>query len=239
MKWILSLIGCLIVPYIYAQSTWQTVLPGLDFSVQKQASFSGSRALLAYRIDVQRYDFKLVFSNSTAFVSDMAKSVGALLAINGGYFSKEFKPLGLRMNDYQLINPKKNISWWGIFYIKQGRAHIVANRDYAAAKNSEFAIQAGPRLLIKGSIPLLKAGVAQRSGICIDKNRRVILAVTENNALTLTQWAKALRDKGCLDALNLDGGTSSQLYADLPGHRHTVSNYKSVSDAIVVLAKQR
>jgi uncharacterized protein YigE (DUF2233 family) len=86
------------------------------------------------------------------------------------------------------------------------------------------AIQCGPRLVIDGYIPDFYPEISARSGIGIDPSGRIVLAVTEQGELTLRQFALALKAFGCVDALNLDGGPSTQLFLkagktllDVPG----------------------
>lgn len=227
MKCLLTLIFCFIFSTSHAEMVWQPVMSGIASATIEN--------VISYRIDPHQYQFRLAFASPTAFVRDLAQQSAALIAINGGYFGRNFKPLGLRLSQFQVLNHKRLVSWWGVFYLDKNTPKIVANRNYRYNKNINFAIQAGPRLLVKGKPTALKAGSADRSAICIDRQQNVILAVTNNHMLTLTEWAGALSHIGCVDALNLDGGTSSQLYTALPDYNHVVNNYKPVTDAIIVL----
>jgi hypothetical protein len=85
---------------------------------------------------------------------------------------------------------------------------------------------AGPLLVAGGQIVLnpgaeqfgagLDAQLAPRSGIGQTADGRVFLATTHNRVggagPSLPEWAQILRTMGAIDALNLDGGSSSTLY---------------------------
>lgn len=232
---LIGLAGC-----SYADVLWEKVTSGIEAATIKEGIFTISPDSIAYRIDPNQYYFKLAFARPTAFVEQIGSEAKALIAVNGGYFNTDFKPMGLRVSGSQQLNSKRLVSWWGVFYIdKDNKPHLSANRHYQSNKNVGFAIQAGPRLIANGKILPLKEGKAQRSAICATQQSQVIIAVTQNNSLTLNEWAKQLLDMGCVDALNLDGGTSSQLYTDLPKHNHLVNNYKPVHDAIVVFSAEK
>lgn len=232
---LIGLAGC-----SYADVLWEKVTSGIEVATVKEGLFTISPDSIAYRIDPNQYSFKLAFAKPTAFVEQIGSEAKALIAINGGYFNTDFKPMGLRVSDSQQLNSKRLVSWWGVFYIdKNNKPHVSANRHYQSNENIGFAIQAGPRLIANGKILPLKEGKAQRSAICATQQSQVIIAVTQNNSLTLNEWAEQLLKMGCVDALNLDGGTSSQLYTNLPKHNYTVNNYKPVHDAIVIFLTEQ
>ena len=104
------------------------------------------------------------------------------------------------------------------------------------SSNINFAIQSGPRLLIKNVIPSLKPGIADRTAMGITKQGQVILLVTNNSAMTLSELARLLQSPPlyCVDAINLDGGSSSQLYAHINSFQLNVRGFSNVSDAVIV-----
>ena len=160
-------------------------------------------------------------SQQHASVDEIAHFSKALVTINGGFFDHNHHPLGLRIGSQQQYNPLKRISWWGVFYIKDKKPYLSGLNNYKSNEHIDFAVQSGPRLLIHGRIPSLKPGRAERSALGISPDGRVIILVTENAPMTTT-------------ALNLDGGSSSQLYADIGSLQLNVHGFSNVSDAIVV-----
>jgi len=89
-------------------------------------------------------------------------------------------------------------------------------------KNTELAISSGPTLVRNHRIVLNPSregfsdpGLfrqAARSGLATTRSGRLLL-VSVNRPITLGQFARAMKALGVNDALNLDGGTSTGLYA--------------------------
>lgn len=228
---------------------WRTIKPGLQYTRINLLSGFHTGYLHAFKIDLSKFRLKLAIAeddrNKIATVEDLTLAHQGLLGINGGFFSQELKPLGLRITDSQMRSPLKNTSWWGVFYLLDNKPYIVPQKQYQKNNQVQFAIQSGPRLVINGRVPIsLKPGVDSRSAIGITRDNQIILVVTDNLNLTTTQLARmmAARDieggLGCQFALNLDGGSSTQLFAKLDNFSLDVSGFSAaVTDAILVLDK--
>jgi uncharacterized protein YigE (DUF2233 family) len=230
-----------------ASSPWSMTEAGIEYRKVTVAPASGesSGTLHFFRIDPKRWKLRLItarqFHRDTATVKFLAQEGRARLAINGGFFSADFKPLGLRISDSIQSNPLRSVSWWGVFAIVLGKPQLFSMKDYAPAKPPEFAIQAGPRLLVNSSIvSTLKEGLDQRSGIGMTAEGLIVIAVTERAWISLTefaQWMRSSEGGGCVNALNLDGGHSSQLYYANRISEIAVDNTSTIVDAIGVFAK--
>lgn len=226
--------------------SWQSLASGIEYThiPIKQALSMGK--LHAFRVDLTQNDLRVELakkhSKQSLYIKQFAELNKAYLAVNGGFFDPLKAPLGLRISDYETQSPVRNISWWGIFYIAYNRPHIIGLHQFHALRAIKTALQAGPRLIINGTIPSLTGGVHLRSAICITPKREVILFITEQAQMTTTELARTLippEEQGgfnCLDALNLDGGASSQVYAQIGDFKLHLSNISSVSDAIVIRA---
>ena len=116
-------------------------------------------------------------------------------------------------------------------------------KDFLLKPTIDFAIQAGPRLVVNGTIPHLKNDYAPRSALCIDNAGHIIIAITDNMSMTLALFAQLLSRSvdqnglGCYNALNLDGGSSSQLYASIGDFRLIIPGFANVADAVIVTAR--
>lgn len=233
----------LISQSVFGASPWQNLNPGLDYLNLASKKESLWSAIHAFRINPQTHKLQLIFARdikeNAASVEEFIQHLPALITINGGFFDNSHAPLGLRINNFKLESPFKKISWWGIFLIKNGKPKIIAGKDYRADAAIEFAIQAGPRLVVNGEIPKLKGGLAERTALCINKKGQLIIIVTEN--FPLTTEALATRLKGapcnCVQAINLDGGSSSQIFAEIKDFKVHVPGFSRVSDGIAVLEK--
>lgn len=233
----------IVMHFAVAANDWREVAPGIDYLDVGSIALSPWSHIHAFRISLKSNRFSLVTARDLeedyASVDEYAQFSQALIAINGGFFDNDFQPLGLRIRNSKKISALKQISWWGVFYIKNGHAYLSPARQFNYAKNIDFAVQSGPRLLVNGRIPPLKAGRDERTALGITPDGRVIIIVTEHNALSTTELAQLMKAPplNCLNALNLDGGNSSQLYAKLPNLDVNVHGFSNVSDAVIVKSK--
>lgn len=159
----------------------------------------------------------------------------ARVAINGGYFDGHGAPMGLRVSQNHQTSPLRRADW-GVFWISKGRASIVHTRDFNSQLRPDEAIQCGPRLVVRGRATNLKPQSSRRSGIGIDARGRVILAIADGQ-LSLADWAQVWASKmglGCRDALNLDGGPSTQMALNHIEGRDKVSGGWPVPDALII-----
>ncbi len=235
-------------PAIAQATKWRTLAKGLEYTKIYPMSVPLYGVVHAFRINLRYYNLDLALASDQnkkiALVESLVNANHAIIGINGGFFNPKLKPLGLRIKNGTIRNPIKSISWWGVFYISKNRPHIVSQRAYRPSRHIHFAIQSGPRLIINGRIPSLKAGLDVRSALGITGEGRVVLVATQNLPITTTQLAKLMRKPiskgglGCIDALNLDGGSSTQLYAKINDFMLYVPGFTPVADAVLVIPKK-
>jgi uncharacterized protein YigE (DUF2233 family) len=145
-----------------------------------------------------------------------------LAAINGTYFNMETStPVG----EITIEGRKVNSSGIGTVFAltHDRRALFFKARAPGRINRKDFAmtIGAGPRLLSAGKIPSSFQGegfrdpaifrAAVRSGLGVTSRGKLLMAVSLT-AVDLTRWARTLRILGCIDAINLDGGSSTALF---------------------------
>lgn len=226
--------------YSHAKGNWQELSSGIEYQDLAGGILAPWSHIYAFRINLNHNKLEIVSAKSLALKNASADQFGehsqALLSINGGFFDHQFNPLGLRVNNKKLENPLKRISWWGIFYIKNNQARISSLNRFQYDNDIDFAMQSGPRLLIKRKIPSLKAGDADRSALGITADGKVIIVVSTNAAMSTEKLARLMKKPplSCTDAINLDGGSSSQLYAHIGSFLLNVHSFSNVSDAIIV-----
>lgn len=170
--------------------------------------------------------------------AQVASRLGALAAINGGYFDENRRALGLVISEGVERNPLRRADW-GVFALRGDSASIVHTREFDPAGVDE-AIQCGPRLVVDGQPTRLKpSSPTARSAVGIDAEGRVVLVAT-SGLLELSQFADVLARPateggvGCVQAMNLDGGPSTQLAA--PG-RLAVKGGWPVPNHLVLLPR--
>lgn len=232
-------LSCLALNVTHA-SSWRHLGDGIQYRRLDSVSLTPWSHVHVFRIDPSKNHFGLLmakdFGKLHASVAEFLEHTSANIAVNGGFFGERYEPLGLRIQDGVKRNSLKPISWWGIFYIKDGKAHISNIKHFSGNAGVDLAIQTGPRLLIHGRIPSLKPGRAERSALGITRKGKVILLVTENTPLSTRELAELMRAEpiGALYALNLDGGSSTQLAAHIHGFSLRVHGFSEVADVLTV-----
>ncbi len=228
-----------------AVTTWQSLLPGLAYTQLYAIPGFPLGAIHAFKIDLKYFHLQMAFTENTVrpllIVKDLVMSNNAVLGINGGFFSPGLEPIGLRIKDGQQVSPIKHISWWGVFYIKNDKPFIVSQKNFKTYNNISFAVESGPRLVINGRIPSLKPGLSFRSALGITANNNLIIAVTDRLPISTKTFAHILQTPeadgglGCINALNLDGGSSSQIYAQIGFFNLDLPSLSPIADAVLVL----
>lgn len=224
---------------------WKNIAPGMEYVDLADKNLMPWSHIHVFKVNLKQYALDIVtaeqLSKQHASVKDLAKYSKAVIAINGGFFDTDFKPLGLRIGHHHQYSKLKSISWWGVFYITDDKPHLSNYSYYKKHRNHvDFALQSGPRLLIDGQSPKLKPGVAERTALGITEDDDVILLVTERSAMTTNALAALMKSAPllCRQALNLDGGSSSQIYAELGLFNINTHGLSHVSDAVVVNVRE-
>ncbi len=220
-------------------NNWLLLAPGIDYQTLENGLLTPWSHIHAFRINLNYNQLSLITAkelDKPTLIEKFAQYGNALIAINGGFFDANYEPLGLRIYNYQQKNPIKLISWWGIFYIKEKKAYLSNITHFVKDKAIEFAIQSGPRLIINNQIPPLKPGRAERSALGITKDGLVIILITHNRPITTLDLAKIMQREplNCIEALNLDGGSSSQLHAKINSFKLDIHGLSPISDAVLV-----
>jgi len=165
-------------------------------------------------------------------------------ATNGGMYGTDYAPIGLYVEDGAelagantassdpAVKPIPNFYKKpnGIFHVgRDGTAGVMETEAYLAARPEvRYATQSGPMLLVDGEIhPMFIPGSSDlnpRNGVCAPTPTTAVFAIT-TGSVNFHDFATLFRDHlGCRDALFLDGGSASALYApelgrnDGPGH---------------------
>jgi exopolysaccharide biosynthesis protein len=110
-------------------------------------------------------------------------------------------------------------------------------------EHAQDALACGPRLVASGQIsvnpeaegfrdPKILSASCQRSAVGITRDRTLLL-VTCTGA-SIRQLAQAMRALGAYDAMNLDGGASSGLWAN---GRYLTAPGRNISNALVVVKR--
>lgn len=204
--------------------SWKELNPGLETSqvaLHYGTVFSSSIALV--RGD-SSYSLRAIrasqFGWNRASVKALCKAAGAEACINANFFDEQGRPLGLVVSRGIIYNKMHHGggTLTGVLYSTDIETRIV-HRDSFSFSGAVEAIQAGPRLIASGKpIEGVKdsSSSSNLSGVCIDNNQRLIVfrvsAGVFGGSLNGLQKNLLRPEIGCVDALNFDGGGSSQLF---------------------------
>lgn len=226
-----SLSGGDIEANLKSRVPWKKLKPGL-----MQAGFDYETDKVTENFHVQV--FKLSLSDyepvaidargfgpdgETATAREMARKSGAFLVINGSFFDEKNRPLGLVISGGKRINPFRKADW-GVLSVVDGEAALVHTKDWndEMAGKASFALQVGPRVVVKGKPTQLKPQVARRAAIGIKPGgKELLVVVTDAGRAEANDFAgfmaspERIGGMGVIDAVLMDGGPSAQLYAKI------------------------
>jgi len=225
------------VDAVVLAGSWQPIAPGLE---RRSVERDGVE-LEALRIDRDVASLRVVVASElgrrSATARQFVEATGAMAAINGGFFDPKMRPVGLRMSGGETVAGavQKNLQ---AFVVARDGARVVTGATLEGQLVEALeVVQCRPRLVVDGRAHRVKPQPTRRSAVGVDGDGRIILVVTARGVVSgpeLGRWLAASAQTGGFgleQALNLDGGGSSQMYVtdglDVPG-------LTSVADAVVV-----
>jgi hypothetical protein len=221
-----------------------TVAPGIahaTFEAQPDdaEAFSGH----AFTVDLDVVDLRLIPAggpSSRRTVAQIVAPYPVVVAINASFFDTEGKAMGLAVDGGRVMAGGKRRSW-GALVIDDRNARIMLGAEIKDDHAHRLVVQGIPRLVVEGKIQPLKPQIAERTAVCARGS--VVVIVVSTKAET-TPFARFLADPldqgglGCRDALNLDGGPSTQLVVKLPALTLSLPGGSGVPNALVVVPRQ-
>jgi uncharacterized protein YigE (DUF2233 family) len=163
-----------------------------------------------------------------ATVKALCRASGATACINSNFFDEQSKPLGTVISRGIQHNRPHNGGGvlTGVFYVTADTVGITHRSSFSAERVIEAA-QAGPRLISEGA-PVVgvkdSSTTTSVSLICLDNEQRIVLMKVAlaifSGSLKEIQGTLLRPELNCREALNLDGGGSSQLYLSVSLSAH-------------------
>lgn len=216
---------------------WEPLSEGLEQTTFRLAGTSFvAPSVVAVRASLGHMQLRVIraaeFGWKRASAKSLCKASGASVCMNSNFFDEQGKPLGLVMSRGILHQKSHNGggTLTGVLFVAGMRIGISHRSNFAPDGVLE-ATQAGPRLLSEGApVAGLKnpSSPTNLSLACIDRENRVILARIAlgvfGNTIQQIQETLLRPEMGCYEAINFDGGGSSQLYisTEIPGHAGAV-----------------
>lgn len=216
------------------------VAPGIEaatFTERSSPAYAGH----AYVVDLAQVDVAVVQATERKRVSELSARWPQHIAVNASFFDPAGKAMG-RVVDAGRVIVKERQKQWGALVVDQRQARVVPGDALPVdAAGGELVVQGVPRLVVDGAVPKLKAAAAERTAACAE-GPSLILVVTTAPA-DATAFARFLARPraqgglGCTNALNLDGGPSTQVNARLGGYKLAVDGGWGVPNALVVVPR--
>lgn len=228
------------------QANWRVTLLQ-EGIVYKQAKISRlydvSQDIAILEIDPNLYRFDVVMGKPKTKTSRMAKSTGAVAAINGTFYNVKTgtSVCYLRYDDV-LVNATTAVGLWqsgGAVCMTQDKFEILPwNKEIEAAynENEGTVLGSGPLMLYEGVATDLSScgrGFVEkkhpRSAIAQTKDGKVLLIAVAGRfrgraeGMNIPELAHLISVLGGKNALNLDGGGSTTLWAKA-GSRNGILN---------------
>lgn len=208
---------------------WRALAPGIRLRTVSFTATSGeSMKVHEVSLDPTRASLRVTLASEPAAVAVTAAQTRALAALNASYFDEDRRPLGYLKIDGRVINGSvaTGAAFTGVLTVK-GRVARIVSRAAFDGHRADTALQAGPRLVADGAptVGLRETRAFRQSGVAVTRAGQVVLYATDGSYRGIT-WAEMQRlltgPAACggidpRDVLNLDGGSSSQIYVRTPG----------------------
>jgi hypothetical protein len=221
------------------------VAPGIAHAVLKvrpadAEPFSGH----AFKIDLDVAELRLLPAGDPSARRTVAQIVApypVVVAVNASFFDKEGRAMGLVVDEGRVmaVSNQRN---WGALVIDGTKGRIVLGADIQDHLAHRLIVQGIPRLLVGGEVQQLKPQIAERTAVCAEENVVVLAVSTKAEATAFARFLADPPDKGglgCWDALNLDGGPSTQLVVKLPALALSLPGGWGVPNALAVAPGKR
>ena len=193
------------------------------YIVGSKDSFLPSEVVLA-KFSPTKFSFHAVRAvdgetPSTTDLRSLTRQSDGVAGINAHFFDENDRPLGLLIEngEQQQKLHRSGRVLTGIFAIKKG-IPTISLRERFLSDGASMAVQAGPRLIEDGKRVAMgdDEGTSRRSGVALTKSNEVILYATVLRfpGASFDDIQAMLLDPalGVWQAMNLDGGGSSQLF---------------------------
>ena len=178
-------------------------------------------------------------------IANLMRQYNAVAGVNGGFFSPEFKPLGLSISNSRLLSSFTTSSLIAGTALQLGdQSYLIWNSEYQGHSNITDALQAGPRLL-ESSRPIKGLDTSKsRARTFIATDGSFLWAIGTADSCSLGVLAQALATPGALPgltpmrALNLDGGNSTALwFRNLSGKETSRPGWSTVRNYLAIIPK--
>lgn len=234
--------------------TFSQIRQGVEWaSTSFRASNGATVNVLIARLDPAWVNFRVHYTPGQARgIRDWQVALpGAVAIVNGSFFTPENNALGLLYADGVPYGAPTTRNDAGMFQVSGGQPRVRSNwlEPVQAGVRLDQAVQTWPVLIasqgnIIGAIAPLNPDVAQvnaaRSIVAQDRQGRILFMVTPFSSTTLPDLGNWLGASGLglTFALNLDGGTSTNMYLATGGPSQWTQGLRGIPVVIAAYPKQ-
>lgn len=215
---------------------WASLGRGLSHRTLEHGAIRGH----AFRFAIADVELRLVPAAGGRARVDALAPAGDAVAVNASFFDHDGRAMGLAIDRARSIGGRR-LAAWSALVVAGDRGRVVRGDALRADTDADLVVQGLPRLVIRGAVPKLKPQRAARTAVCADGGRLTLLVTTTRvEAAELALFLAAPPEAGglgCQDALNLDGGPSTQLRARWGGFTADLAGGWGVPNALVVTPK--
>jgi exopolysaccharide biosynthesis protein len=241
-----------------AAADWQKVVPGVDFQEFREDNYD----VYVTRIDLTSDQIAVIGARESEKgmkVSDFARKVHAIAAINADYFDDKFNPIGLTVGpcgewDNTRRNKKESLLALGDEHVKMIRQTDV-DPTAPAEDWMQTAVSGWPMLVVDCE-PLTAAQLPgsdaftrsphPRSAVGLSRDQKTLYLVVADGrrtgvpGMTLPQLAKFMSSRlSVCSAMNFDGGGSSTMWVtDRVVNRPSDGVERPVGDQLAVVLRR-
>jgi hypothetical protein len=167
--------------------------------------------------------------------AQVLQAAGCVAGVNGGYFHDDYRPVGLMVSDGKEVHAfEKARLLSGVLAVRGNRIEIVRSGAFKPGRDVRQALQCGPMLVESGApvAGLNAERIARRTVVATDGRGHWALAYI--TSVSLADAARILTAPGLFGdwpvktALNLDGGSSSGLWAASAGKPVSLPEFGTV-----------
>lgn len=239
---------------VLAQDEWQPVAPGVDYEHIRE----GSMDIHVARIDLTNDRIRVISSRQSDYgsrVSEFAKRTHAFVAVNGDYFDKVMKPIGLVIGPCGQWTDTKDTSREGVVAFGANRAEVRTQSEVMDPPEPWIAeAVSGWPMLVRECHALTSAELPGSDGFTRSPHARTAAGLEKDGTtlylvvadgrrkdvpgLTLGQLGAWMADRlHVCSAINLDGGGSSTMWvSDRIVNQPSDGAERRVGDHIAVIA---
>jgi phosphodiester glycosidase len=238
---LLAVAGAVVNPVSAEPPSFSVVAPGIAHAVFRvrpadAEPFSGH----AFKIDLDVAQLRLIPAGDPPLrrtVEQIVAPYPVVVAANASFFDTDGRTMGLAVDEGRVM-ALSNRRAWGALVIDGAQGRIMLGADIQNPLDHRLIVQGIPRLLVGGKVQPLKPQVAERTAVCAGGNIVVLVVSTKVEATAFARFLADPPDRGglgCQDALNLDGGPSTQLVVKLPALALSLPGGWGVPNALVVV----